>query len=75
MVNKFADKRFPAYFWPRYEHDNDNYKANQEAVPTRGRGLIVLYAKIIRAFPDRGGFFFALVLNGGRDGPKTIFIN
>jgi hypothetical protein len=44
-------------FVPRYENDNKPYKANQEAVLARGRGLIVLYVKITRAFPNRGGFF------------------
>jgi hypothetical protein len=48
---------FLPIFDPRYEN-NDTYKeANQEAVPAAGRGLIVLYDKIIRAFPDREGFF------------------
>jgi len=49
-------------FDPRYGNDNDTYKeANQEAVPAAGRGLIVLYDKIIRAFPDREGFFFKTI--------------
>jgi hypothetical protein len=57
-LKKFGFSSFHAYFWPRYANNNETYKANQEAVPTAGRGLIVLYDKIMRAFPDREGFFF-----------------
>jgi len=54
---KFGFSFIRTYFWPHYEDDNELYKAGQEAVPAPGRKLIVLYDKIIRAFPHRGGFF------------------
>jgi hypothetical protein len=31
--------------------NEETYKANEEAAPIRGRRLIVLYIKIIKAFP------------------------
>jgi hypothetical protein len=34
--------------------NKETYKANKETAPCRGRCLIVLYAKIIKAFPDLG---------------------
>jgi hypothetical protein len=40
---------------------NETYKDGQEGLAAPGKGLIVLYAKISRAFPEskkREGFFF-----------------
>jgi len=39
------------------DHNKETYKANEETVLSRGRCLIVLYAKIIKAFPDLGRLF------------------
>jgi hypothetical protein len=35
----------------------ETYKTNEETVLSRGRCLIVLYAKIIEAFPELGRLF------------------
>jgi hypothetical protein len=57
MVKKFGWTRFPDYFYARNAKD-DTYKADQEGTPTAGQGLIFLYVKISRAFPQREGSFF-----------------
>jgi hypothetical protein len=57
-LKKFGYSLIRAYFWRRYENDNETYKeADQEDAPAAGRGLIVLYDKITRAFPNWGGSF------------------
>jgi hypothetical protein len=50
-------KIFILIFTACYENDYNQYKANQETVPAKGRCLIVLYFKIINAFPELGKAF------------------
>jgi hypothetical protein len=38
----------------------ETYKANEETVLSRGRCLIVLFVKIIKAFPVREGFLVCM---------------
>jgi len=37
---------------------NEIYKDGQEGLPAAGKGLIVLYVKIITAFPPSGEAFY-----------------
>jgi uncharacterized protein YheU (UPF0270 family) len=46
-----------SYFYGHNERDYNQYKAQHKDALEQGRCLIVLYIKIIKAFPHRGGFF------------------
>jgi len=52
MVNKFGRTRVPDYFYARNAKDY-KYKADQEDAPIAGKGLIFLYVKIVKAFPQK----------------------